>query len=106
MKQRLFLLALAALVISIVGCAAPLPKREEVFLPEPPDLPRFQYLASFTGSQAIQEQSAFDGVVAGVAPKGGVDKPYGAAVYDGKIYVCDTNSTVVIFDFKKKTFEP
>src|SRR5512140_3221893 len=106
MKQRLFLLALAALVISIVGCAAPLPKREEVFLPEPPDLPRFQYLASFTGAQDLQEQSAFDAFVAGVASKVGVDKLYGVGVYDGKIYVGDTDATVVILEFKKTTFEP
>ncbi len=37
--------ALITLVI-ISGCAAPAPKREEVFFPEPPDLPRLQYLTS------------------------------------------------------------
>ena len=27
-------------------------------------------------------------------------------MYDGKIYVCDTNNTVMVFDMAKKTFEP
>ena len=27
-----------------------------------------------------------------------LDKPYGVAMYDGKIYVCDTNATVIVLD--------
>jgi len=104
MKKRTAGLLLA--LSFIVGCAAPAPKREEVFFPEPPDLPRLQYLTSYTGTRDIEEQTGFMTFVAGEVPKVGVDKPYGVAVYDGKIYVCDTNATVVIFDFNKKTFEP
>ena len=102
MKHGLAAVALAALVTIIAGCAAPQPKTEEVFFPPPPSLPRYQYLAAFTGTRDIEEQSAFNIFVAGEAPKVGVDKPYGVAVYDGKIYVCDTNATVVIFDFNKE----
>lgn len=106
MKQGIAGLLLASILVIISGCAAPAPKREEVFFPDPPDLPRLQYLTSYTGTKDILEQSAFATFVAGEAPKVGVDKPYGVAVYDGKIYVCDTNATVVIFDLKKKTFLP
>jgi DNA-binding beta-propeller fold protein YncE len=35
-----------------------------------------------------------------------LDKPYGVAIYDGKIYVCDTNATVIVLDLKRKAFEP
>ena len=34
-----------------------------------------------------------------------LDKPYGIAVRGGKIYVCDTNQTVMVFDLEKKTFD-
>jgi len=106
MKHVIIALVLAAVTITMAGCAAPQPKTEDVFFPAPPSLPRYQYLAAFTGTRDVEEQSAFKVFVAGEAPKVGVDKPYGVAVYDGKIYVCDTNATVVVFDFKNKTFEP
>ena len=65
-----------------------------------------QYLTAFSGQSDLEEQSAFDAFVRGERPKTKLDKPYGVAIYDGKVYVCDTNSTVVVFNFKLKSFAP
>ena len=95
----------AALVLLAGACAAPLHKREPpVFFPPSPELPRIQYLTFFTGVKDIEEQSSFDRFVVGEKQDVKVDKPYGVAVYDGKIYVCDTNASVAVFDLKHKTF--
>jgi sugar lactone lactonase YvrE len=104
--KKLHFLCMALAAVIIVGCAAPERKEEsKVFYPEPPELPRIQFLASFTGSQDIQsKQSAFDVFLTGKEGGSVLQKPYGVAVYDGKIYVCDTMQGVRIFDFEKKTF--
>lgn len=95
--------------LAMIGCAAP-PKKESftLFYPQPPELPRLQWLASFTGARDIQpERSAFDKFVIGAEDRSRrLDKPYGTAIYDGKIYVCDTNRTVMVFDLEEKTFLP
>lgn len=96
--------------IIAAGCAAPERKAEQdaVFFPPPPSLPRFQFLASFTGAKDIEGgKSAFESFVTGEKEsRRRLDKPYGVAAHNGKIYVCDTNSTVMVFDMEKKTFEP
>lgn len=97
----------AALVCVSIGCATPIKKPEKpVFFPAAPAPPRIQFLMSFSGLNDINPQSAFDRFVAGKRMSMAVDKPYGVAVLDGKIYVCDTNGTLVVFDFKRKTLEP
>ncbi len=90
-----------------IGCSAPVRKKETpVFFPPAPELPRVQYLISFSGLRDIEEQSAFNRFVVGEKEDLKVDKPYGVAIYDGKIYVCDTNASVAVFDLKRKRFEP
>lgn len=109
MGKKLLMAVMAAIIMVAAGCAAPEKKREEaVFLPPPPDLPRFQFLASFTGAEDIEtEKTKFESFVTGKEEtRKRLDKPYGVALYDGKIYVCDTNSTVMVFDMVRKTFEP
>ncbi len=97
----------ALILIFIAGCASSpeLKKQESVFYPEQPELARVQFLASFTSSEDIEpKKSAFSKYVTGENDRVLVlDKPYGVAMHDGKIYVCDTNHTVLIFDFNKKT---
>jgi DNA-binding beta-propeller fold protein YncE len=92
----------------ISGCAStPQVVQAPVFYPEPPSLPRVQFLTSFTSSLDIEPQrSAFSRFITGGKELiRRLDKPYGVAIYDGKIYVCDTNHTVAVFDLKKKAFE-
>jgi len=95
-----------ALAILLTACASAPPKRQEspVFFPPAPELPRLQYLTSFSSLQDVEEQSAFNRFVVGQKQDVKLDKPYGVAIYDWKIYVCDTNSTVIIFDLRNKTF--
>jgi DNA-binding beta-propeller fold protein YncE len=99
-----------ALILLSAGCAsAPDVKQQaSVFYPEPPELARLQFLKSFTGSKDIvPERSSFSKFVTGaqeVVVK--LDKPYGVAIRDGKIYVCDSNQTVMVIDLEKKTFLP
>jgi len=89
------------------ACAAPLRKiGPPVYFPPPPELPRIQYLMSFSGSKDIEEQSSFNRFVVGELRDLRLDKPYGVAIHDGKIYVCDTNATVFVFDLKGKSYGP
>ena len=105
--QRFRTVLLAALALAAAACAAQ--KREvratPLFYPPAPDLPRLQYLTSLSGSKDVESQSAFDRFVVGERQEVKLDKPYGVAIHEGKIYVCDTNASVVVFDLKRKTFE-
>jgi sugar lactone lactonase YvrE len=99
-------LTLAVLALLTAACASSGPKKEApVFFPPSPEPPRVQYLTSFTSSKDIEEQSGFSKFVVGEKRELKVDKPYGVALFDGRIYVCDTNAGVVVFDLKAKTFE-
>ncbi len=97
------LLALALLMTT--ACASQPVKREPaVYFPPAPALPRLQFLTSFNGLKDIEEQSGFDRFVVGEKLNLELDKPYGVGMHDGKIYVCDTNTTVVVLDLEKKQF--
>ena len=97
--------AVGALIVLAASCAARVqPQQATVFFPPPPSPPRIQYLTSFSGLKDIETQSSFNRFVAGEKEDLKLDKPYGAAVYEGKIYVCDTNASIFVFDLKGKTF--
>lgn len=110
MQYRMAIACISIIIAGVIaGCAAPVKKEEaKVFYPDPPALPRVQFLTSYTGSNDIEPpKSGFDVFITG--DRGGklrLDKPYGVAMYNGKLYVCDTNQTILVFDFEKKTFKP
>lgn len=111
MKRVLFVSILFSLTLIMIGCATTQKveqPRATVFYPSPPDLPRMQFLVSFTGAGDLGAQrSAFEAFVTGEKEDASrLDKPYGVAIHDGKIYVCDTNRTVMVFDLVKRTFLP
>lgn len=97
-------------ILVVAGCAGPkqVEKRAAVFYPDPPDLPRVQFLVSYTGAKDLEpERSAFDTfITGGKETEKRLDKPYGVAIYDGQIFVCDTNATVMVFDLKTRKLEP
>jgi len=103
-----YLSSIVLIMLFITGCmtAAPQAKKTPVFFPEPPAPARIQFLTSYTGSKDIEpEKSGFDKFITGENEKASrLDKPYGIAMHKGKIYVCDTNRTVMVFDLEKKTF--
>ncbi len=101
----------AVATIAVVAMAASCAKQVEptgppVFFPPAPELPRIQFLTALNGRKDLEEQSAFDRFVLGEKPDLKVDKPYGVAIHAGKLYVCDTNSTVFVFDLEDRTFGP
>ncbi|MCK5192476.1 MAG: hypothetical protein KAQ71_01615 [Desulfobulbaceae bacterium] len=92
------------------GCVTtPEPKKEtdSVFFPDPPAPPRLQFLIVYTTSKDIEKKgSQFDSFLTGRKDPPGTHliKPYGVAIQDGKIYVCDSQKTVEIFDLKNNKF--
>lgn len=93
------------LAVLVSACTPTMrPKEPAVFFPSAPDLPRLQYLTHFTGRKDVETQSAFNRFVVGEKQNQNLDKPYGVAMHDGRIYVCDTNATVTVLDLKAKTF--
>jgi len=97
------------IMVIIAGCVSgPEKKPEPVFFPEPPFPARIQYLRSYTTAADIeQKKSVFEVFITGQQDRiAYLDKPYGVAIHDGKIYVCDTNATVFVLDLKKKSFLP
>lgn len=100
-------LAGAALLLLSAGCAtAPVSKpKEAVFFPPPPAVPRLQYLTSFSSEQDLGGgPSRFSSFIVGKEPpRRPIGKPYGVAIRDGKLYVCDTGSSLIeIVDLRKK----
>lgn len=84
------------------------PVSEPVFFPPAPAVPRLQFLTSFSGPEDFGPPAAggFERFVLG-APKvpEGLGVPYGMALFEGKLYVCDVGrQTVVVFDLRNRTF--
>jgi len=111
--DRPFRRGAAALVCAWIGlvaagCAAKSVTRKEpgVFFPPAPGLPRIQYLTHFNGAKDVEEQSAFDRFIVGEKADLRLDKPYGIGIFDGRIYVCDSTKTVMVFDLKARTYQP
>jgi len=104
------LAVLSAIVLVVQGCAAPkkAEKPAAIFYPDPPDLPRVQFLTSYSGAKDLEPpKSGFDVFITGEKEsQKRLDKPYGIAVHKGKIYVCDTNQTVMVLDLDRKVYGP
>lgn len=83
-------------------------KPEPVFFPPPPEMPRLQFLKSFSGPDDLggPTTSGFQRFILGEPEKEkGIVTPYGLGIHDGKIYVCDVGRrTVEVLDLRKRTF--
>ena len=96
------------LLSACVSTPEPQKEANNVFFPAPPAPPRIQFLTSYTTSKDVEEKgSQFDSFLVGKKDPPGTHliKPYGVAIHDGKIYVCDSQKTVEIFDIKNKKFQ-
>lgn len=86
---------LAGLGWLLAGCATTKKTGPQfVFFPPPPDEPRIQFLTSFSSEKDLRggTGSSFMRFVTGEQlPDNPIYKPYGAAVADGAIFVCDTS---------------
>jgi DNA-binding beta-propeller fold protein YncE len=103
----------AALTLSVVlaGCASGSKTEQPAaveyeFWPPFPQEPRIQFLTSFEYSSDIEPpKSGMEELVYGKEIQAVllINKPYGVAMIDGKIYVCDTrNVNVTILDLVKQ----
>lgn len=84
-------------------------KSKPVFFPPPPETPRLQFLKSFSGPDdlGIVTTSAFEKFVVGEPKKfEGIKAPYGLAIHEGKIYICDVGRGMVeVIDPRNQTFD-
>lgn len=78
-----------------------------VVYPSPPDITRIQYLTSISTSLDITgKRSGFTRFIMGEFEELAILKPYGVAIHDGKIYICDTGlDAIEIIDLQKNSFE-
>lgn len=104
------MLAVSAACV-FAGCQAPSVEQqrpEPVFFPPLPEMPRLQFLKSFSGPDDLGGTTAggFQRFVLGDPQTDqGISKPYGMAIHDGKIYVCDVGRrTVEVLDLKTRAF--
>ena len=101
---------LALLLLALCpGCESTpsMAKHEAVFYPQPPQPPRLQFLVSLSGEQDLgREMSKFASfVVSKPIVTKPIGKPYGVALHEGKLFVCDTGtSSVDILDLKDRSF--
>ena len=110
-----FCLLLCSLNVFIFGCATatpraaePKPKQSPIFYPSAPDEPRLQFLTSFSSSDDFEEPpSTFRKFIIGDEKKAKpIVKPYGVAVHNNKIYICDTvRNGIDILDFETRKFK-
>jgi len=109
-KYCLFLLVGSFLMLSL-SCSVHKSKqnipKEYTFFPSPPDTARIQFLTSINSSLDIEgNQSKFNKFIFGEAKPKSFLKPYGVAIHNGKIYICDTGvKGIVIIDLVKSTFD-
>lgn len=104
---------LAFLILTLAsGCAtggAPVAETHDkgsAFWPPFPESPHIQFLTSYALTSDIEaKKSKFDEILYGKESSGALElkKPYGVRMYDGKIYVCDTqNTALTVFDMRKR----
>jgi sugar lactone lactonase YvrE len=95
----------AALLAVAAGCATSRKAPPSyTFFPPAPDEPRIQFLDAFSSDLELGRSPSFEDYITG-RPSGAspLVKPYGLALKDGKLYVCDTMaSTVQVFDLVKR----
>jgi len=88
----------------LAGCATPTKTpKSYTFFPPSPDEPRIQFLTAFASDTDLGRSRSFVDFITGQQPDAGpLIKPYGLAVHDGKVFVCDTVADAVeVFDLKK-----
>jgi hypothetical protein len=101
-------LTLSAFGFSGCGSGGEPAALKPVFFPPAPDEPRLQFLKSFSGPEDIGSKgpSGFERFILGEPEKQeGIVKPYGIAIFEGKLYVCDVGRRMVeVMDPENHTF--
>ncbi len=98
------LVGVAGLLLGACAAPGPPPEAPEIpVFPPPPDEPRFVYERSLISSADVEtesDESAFERLITGARRTGiGLGKPFGIAVWRGRVYVSDTlKREVLVFD--------
>jgi DNA-binding beta-propeller fold protein YncE len=108
--SALLCFGLCLLLSSCAGLGGPGAGEVEVgyvLFPTPPQEPRIQFLAAYNSDEDILPPlSGFRRFILGDRQARKIAKPYGVAIHDGKILVCDTLiGIVVVFDLKAQNVE-
>ena len=95
--------ALVAIAASCTSARKAAPK-SYTFFPPAPDEPRVQFLTAFSSEVELGRSPSFADFITGrPSGAGPLVKPYGLALKDGKLYVCDTmTSSLQVFDLAKR----
>ena len=98
--------------LAAAGCARGVndgPAKQYLFFPPEPVEPRVQFLCSFRGAKDVESPAGWlTKLVLGedADATAALDKPFGVAVRDGKVYVADTRDPgIVVFDFRNRRYE-
>ncbi|MEK6776805.1 MAG: hypothetical protein AABY87_08000 [bacterium] len=115
MKSRIgamdtvYILCTIVIGLSLLGGGGCMPKRAELgtrFFPPPPNPPKIQFLKRVSSSKDVEKDSKFEAFVVGGVKANRFGKPYGVAVHDGVIYICDAQlGTVIVVDLINKKFD-
>jgi hypothetical protein len=112
-RGQWLLWGLAAAMVGLTLCAGCGPKKEAeavgpIFYPPPPDVPRLQFLMSFSDAdEFVTRTSSFADIITGKKAESShaIKNPYGIAVTNGKIYVCDLGRFMVqVIDVVNKKY--
>jgi len=83
---------------------------ELMVFPAPPEEPRIQFITAYSSSSDIKPFRKIDQFLLGSSLfelEVGIEKPYGIALKNGKIYICDTMLPgLVIIDLENRTLRP
>jgi outer membrane protein assembly factor BamB len=98
------------LCLPLFSCAGPGAVGKEVeyvLFPAPPQEPRIQFLAAYGSDEDILPPlSGFRRFILGDRRGRKLGKPYGVAIHDGQILVCDTLAGIVaVFDLRARNVE-
>jgi DNA-binding beta-propeller fold protein YncE len=100
---------LAAIIWFFASCSGSKKATDQTYViyPPPPDTARVQYLTSYSSSEnATSKKSSLTRFVVGEDKAKPIKKPYGVAIRNGKIYICDSGlGGLEIIDLKKKSFD-
>jgi hypothetical protein len=99
------------LMALVNGCSQQVstPQKSYSFWPPFPQEPRVLFLASYTASTDVEPpKTGLDEIIYGKDPQkqAMISNPYGVAMWNGRIYVCDTrNPAIEILDLRKHRME-
>jgi sugar lactone lactonase YvrE len=105
-RPRRLAVALPLLAAACAGLKGPEPA-EYVFYPAAPEKPRIQYLATYNSEWDVTgPMDRLEMFILGERVAGRIIKPYGVAIHDEKIFVCDTIAgAVFVLDLVERGIE-